>query len=96
MNDDNEKLSEPKLKQEVKEPELKQEVKEPELRQEVKEPKFEEDTTSLVTLTEKISELTKQIEKLEKMNQNLLIQQHVDDVDDSKLFSIFNRYNRKR
>ena len=75
--------------------EHKQEVKEPELRQEVQEPKFEE-TTSLATLTEKISELTKQIEKLEKMNQNLMIQQHVDDVDDSKLFSIFNRYNRKR
>ena len=79
-----------------KDTELRQEVKEPELRQEVKEPKFEEDTTSLATLTEKISELTKQIEKLEKMNQNLMLQQHVDDVDDSKLFSIFNRYNRKR
>ena len=79
-----------------KDTELRQEVKEPELRQEVKEPKFEEDTTSIATLTEKISELTKQIEKLEKMNQNLMLQQHVDDVDDSKLFSIFNRYNRKR
>ena len=79
-----------------KDTELRQEIKEPELRQEVKEPKFEEDTTSLATLTEKISELTKQIEKLEKMNQNLMLQQHVDDVDDSKLFSIFNRYNRKR
>lgn len=79
-----------------KDTELRQEVKEPELKQEVKEPKFEEDTTSLATLTEKISELTKQIEKLEKMNQNLMLQQHVDDVDDSKLFSIFNRYNRKR
>ena len=92
----------PKVEQEVKDsevrqkPELRQEVKEPELRQEVKEPKFEEDTTSLATLTAPIAELTKQIEKLEKMNQNLLIQQHVDDVDDSKLFSIFNRYNRKR
>lgn len=83
----------PKVEQEDKDPEVRQE---PELRQEVKEPKFEEDTTSLATLTEKISELTKQIEKLEKMNQNLMLQQHVDDVDDSKLFSIFNRYNRKR
>lgn len=84
------------MQEDNKDTELRQEVKEPELRQEVKEPKFEEDTTSLATLTEKISELTKQIEKLEKMNQNLMIQQHVDDVDDSKLFSIFNRYNRKR
>ena len=41
-------------------------------------------------------QITNQIKKLEHMNQNLLIQQHVDDVDDSKLFSIFNRYNRKR
>lgn len=80
----------------LKEADDRQKVEESELRNEVKEPKFEEDTTSLATLTEKISELTKQIEKLEKMNQNLLIQQHVDDVDDSKLFSIFNRYNRKR
>ena len=56
----------------------------------------EQTETSLETLTAQIAELTKQIEKLEKMNQNLLIQQHVDDVDDSKLFSIFNRYNRKR
>lgn len=80
----------------VTEPEVREEVKEPEVRQEVQEPKFVEETTSLATLTEKISELTKQVEKLEKMNQNLLIQQHVDDVDDSKLFSIFNRYNRKR
>ncbi len=53
------------------------------------------ETTSLATLTERISELTNQIEKLEKMNQNLMIQQHVDDVDDSKLFSIFNRYNKR-
>ena len=52
--------------------------------------------TSLETLTARIAELTKQIEKLEKMNQNLMLQQHVDDVDDSKLLSIFNRYNRKR
>ena len=93
MHEDD-KLTDLEHKQEVKEPELRQEVKEPELRQEVKEPKFEEDTTSLATLTEKISELTKQIEKLEKMNQNLMLQQHVDDVDDSKLFSIFNRYKR--
>lgn len=56
----------------------------------------EQRETSLATLNAQIAELTKQIEKLEKMNQNLLIQQHVDDVDDSKLFSIFNRYNRKR
>ena len=56
----------------------------------------EQTETALETFTEKISELTKQIEKLEKMNQNLMLQQHVDDVDDSKLFSIFNRYNRKR
>ena len=56
----------------------------------------EQTETSLEKLTEKITALTKQIEKLEKMNQNLLIQQHVDEVDDSKLFSIFNRYNRKR
>ena len=86
----------PKVEQEVKKLEVRQEVKKPEVRQEVQEPKFVEETTSLATLTETISELTKQIEKLEKMNQNLLIQQHVDDVDDSKLFSIFNRYNRKR
>lgn len=78
----------------LKEADDRQKVEESELRQEVKEPKFEEDTTSLATLTEKISELTKQIEKLEKMNQNLMLQQHVDDVDDSKLFSIFNRYKR--
>lgn len=84
------------MPEDIKEPVVEQEVKEPEVRQEVEEPKFVEETTSLATLTEKISELTKQIEKLEKMNQNLLIQQHVDDVDDSKLFSIFNRYNRKR
>lgn len=56
----------------------------------------EQPETSLEKLTEKITALTKQIEKLEKMNQNLMLQQHVDDVDDSKLFSIFNRYNRKR
>lgn len=93
MHEDN---KDTELRQEVKEPELRQEVKEPEVRQEVQEPKFVEETTSLATLTETISELTKQIEKLEKMNQNLLMQQHVDDVDDSKLFSIFNRYNRKR
>ena len=78
----------------LKEADDRQKVEESELRNEVKEPKFEEDTTSLATLTEKISELTKQIEKLEKMNQNLMLQQHVDDVDDSKLFSIFNRYKR--
>lgn len=78
------------------EPKVEQEVKEPEVRQEVQEPKFVEDTTSLAKLAETISELTKQIENLEKMNQNLMMQQHVDDVDDSKLFSIFNRYNRKR
>ena len=72
-------------------------VKEPEVNEpEANEPEVEVETTSLATLTETISELTKQIEKLEKMNQNLMIQQHVDDVDDSKLFSIFNRYNRKR
>ena len=74
-------------------------VTEPETEQEqtVQEQEQEQqDTTSLATLTEKISELTNQIEKLEMMNQNILIQQHVDDVDDSKLFSIFNRYNRKR
>lgn len=71
--------------------------REPEVNEpEVNEPEVEVETTSLATLTEKISELTKQIEKLEKMNQNLMLQQHVDDVDDSKLFSIFNRYNRKR
>ena len=56
----------------------------------------EQTETSLEKLTETITVLTNQIEKLEQMNQNLLIQQHVDDVDDSKLFSIFNRYNRKR
>lgn len=71
-------------------------VTEPETEQEQSEQEQEQETTSLATLTEKISELTKQIEKLETMNQNLMIQQHVDDVDDSKLFSIFNRYNRKR
>lgn len=72
-------------------------VKEPEVNEpEANEPEVEVETTSLATLTEKISELTKQIENLEKMNQNLMMQQHVDDVDDSKLFSIFNRYNRKR
>lgn len=74
----------------VTEPETEQEQTEQEQEQEQTE------TTSLARLTETISELTKQIEKLEKMNQNLMIQQHVDDVDDSKLFSIFNRYNRKR
>lgn len=56
----------------------------------------ETETTSIATLTEKISELTNQIEKLEEMNQNLMIQQHVDEVDDSKLFSIFNRYNKRK
>lgn len=74
-------------------------VTEPETEQEQtdqEQSEQEQPETSLATLTEKISELTKQVEKLEKMNQNLLIQQHVDDVDDSKLFSIFNRYNRKR
>ena len=72
-------------------------VTESETEQEQSEQEQEQtDTTSIATLTEKISELTNQIEKLEQMNQNLLIQQHVDDVDDSKLFSIFNRYNRKR
>ena len=72
-------------------------VTEPETEQEQTDQEQSEQTeTSLATLTEKISELTNQIEKLEQMNQNLLIQQHVDDVDDSKLFSIFNRYNRKR
>ena len=70
---------------------------EPETGQEQEQEQEQEQTeTSLETLTEKISELTKQIEKLEKMNRNLMLQQHVDDVDDSKLFSIFNRYNRKR
>lgn len=82
------------MHEDIKEPVVEQEVKEPEVRQEVEEPKFVEDATNLAKLTEKISELTKQIEKLEKMNQNLLIQQHVDDVNDSKLFSIFNRYNK--
>ena len=75
-------------------------VTDPEIEQEheqtAQEQEQEQTETSLETLTEKISELTKQIEKLEKMNQNLMLQQHVDDVDDSKLFSIFNRYNRKR
>lgn len=75
------------------EPETEQEQQEQEQQEQEQE---QAETTSLATLTEKISELTMQIEKLEKMNQNLLIQQHVDDVDDSKLFSIFNRYNRKR
>ena len=80
MNDENEKLIEPETEQEQTEQEQEQEQTE----------------TSLETLTVQIAELTKQIEKLEKMNQNLMLQQHVDDVDDSKLFSIFNRYNRKR
>ena len=80
MNDENEKLNEPETGQE----QTGQEQQEQEQR----------DSTSSEALTEKISELTRQIEKLEKMNQNLLIQQHVDDVDDSKLFSIFNRYKR--
>lgn len=72
-------------------------VTEPETEQTEQEQTEQEQTeTSLETLTEKISELTIQIEKLEKMNQSLMMQQHVDDVDDSKLFSIFNRYNRKR
>lgn len=70
-------------------------ITEPEVNEpEVNEPEVEDETTSLATLTEKISELTKQIEKLEKMNQNLMRGQHVDDVDDSKLFSIFNRYKK--
>lgn len=71
---------------------------EPETEQEQTEQEQEQDQTetSLEKLTETISALTKQVEKLEKMNQNLMLQQHVDDVDDSKLFSIFNRYNRKR
>lgn len=74
-------------------------VTEPETEQEQtdqEQSEQEQPETSLEKLTETITALTKQIEKLEKMNQNLLIQQHVDDVDDSKLFSIFNRYNRKR
>lgn len=74
-------------------------VTEPETEQEQTEQDQTEqeqtETTSIPTLIEKISELTNQIEKLEMMNQNLLIQQHVDDVDDSKLFSIFNRYNKR-
>lgn len=73
-------------------------VTEPETEQEQtdqEQSEQEHPETSLENLTEKISELTKQIEKLEKMNQNLMIQQHVDDVDDSKLFSIFNRYNKR-
>ena len=77
--------------QEQKEQEQKEQVQTEQVQTEQ-----EQTETSLESLTEKITELTKQIEKLEKMNQNLLIQQHVDDVDDSKLFSIFNRYNRKR
>lgn len=86
------------MHEEIKEPkDIDPEVKETEVKEtEVIETEPSDETTSLATLTEKISELTKQIEKLEKMNQNLMIQQHVDDVDDSKLFSIFNRYNRKR
>ena len=67
-------------------------VTEPETEQEQEQ---EQTETSLETLTAQIAELTKQIEKLEKMNQNLMLQQHVDDVDDSKLFSIFNRYNKR-
>lgn len=74
----------------VTEPESEQEQTEQEQTEQ------EQPETSLEKLTEKITALTKQIEKLEKMNQNLMLQQHVDDVDDSKLFSIFNRYNRKR
>ena len=69
-------------------------VTEPETEQE-QEQEQEQTETSLETLTEKISELTKQIEKLEQMNQKLMIQHHGDDVDDSKLFSIFNRYNKR-
>lgn len=69
-------------------------VTEPETEQE-QEQEQEQTETSLETLTAQIAELTKQIEKLEKMNQNLMLQQHVDDVDDSKLFSIFNRYNKR-
>ena len=75
-----EKLTEPKTEQEQTEQEQEQ----------------DQTATSLEKLTETISALTKQVEKLEKMNQNLMLRQHVDDVDDSKLFSIFNRYNRKR
>lgn len=71
-------------------------VTEHETEQEQSEQEQEQETTSIATLTAQIAELTKQIEKLENMNQNLMLQQHVDDVDDSKLFSIFNRYNRKR
>lgn len=74
-------------------------VTEPETEQEQsdqEQSEQEQPETSLEKLTETITVLTKQIEKLEKMNQNLMIQQHVDDLDDSKLFSIFNRYNRKR
>ena len=71
-------------------------VTEPKTEQEQSEQEQEQTETSLATLTAQIAELTNQIEKLENMNQNLLIQQHVDDVDDSKLFSIFNRYNRNR
>lgn len=70
-------------------------VTEPEANEtEGNEAELEVEATSLARLTEKISELTKQIEKLEKMNENLMRTQHVDDVDDSKLFSIFNRYNK--
>ena len=79
----------------VTEPETDQEQTEQE-QSEQEQSEQEQPETSLEKLTETITALTKQIEKLEKMNQNLLIQQHVDDVDDSKLFSIFNRYNRKR
>lgn len=71
-------------------------VTEPETEQDQEQTEQEQtETTSIATLTAQIAELTKQIEKLENMNQNLLIQQHVDDVDDSKLFSIFNRYNKR-
>ena len=80
MNEED-KVTEPKTEQEQSEQEQEQ---------------TEQTETSLATLTEKISELTNQIEKLEQMNQNLLIQQHVDEVDDSKLFSIFNRYNKRK
>lgn len=73
-------------------PETEQEQQE----QEQSEQEQDQRETPLATLNAQIAVLTKQVEKLEKMNQNLLIQQHVDDVDDSKLFSIFNRYNRKR
>lgn len=80
------------MNEEDKVPEPKTEQKQSEQEQE----QTEQTETSLEKLTEKISALTNQIEKLEQMNQNLLIQQHVDDVDDSKLFSIFNRYNKRK